>query len=198
MAVLMMLEVPGGTAEQYERANEIMGIETDDDAPEGLISHVAAQTDDGFLIADVWASEEKLHQFFEERAGAALAQAGMPEAQPRIVPVHHHIAQGAGTEPNYAMIIELDDFGPGDYDQMVSSMGTHGRDGADHPAVSHIAAATDDGGMIVVDIWESPQAFEEFARTQIAPAGEAAGLGPIEPRVLPVHKTLRVPAAPSA
>ena len=71
MAVLMMLEVPGGTVEQYERANEIMGIKGDADAPEGLISHVAARTDEGIVIADVWASEGDLERFFEERAGAA-------------------------------------------------------------------------------------------------------------------------------
>jgi hypothetical protein len=87
MAVLMMFEAPGTTVEQYEQINEIMGIRGDDDAPDGLISHTAATTDDGLLIVDVWASEEQLGRFFEERLGAALAQAGVPEVQPRILPV---------------------------------------------------------------------------------------------------------------
>jgi heme-degrading monooxygenase HmoA len=198
MAVLMMLEVPGGTAEQYGQANEIMGIQGDDDAPDGLISHIAARTDDGFLIADVWTTEDAMQAFFEERAGAALAQAGMPQAQPRIAPVHNHIAQGAGTEANYAVIIEIDDLSPDDYDQLISGMGAvHAAGGANHPAVSHLAAVTDDGGMIVVDVWESPEAFEEFATTTIAPAGEAVGLGAMETRVLPVHNTLKG-SAPAA
>ena len=80
----MMLEVPGGTIEQYERANELMGITGEDDAPAGLVSHVAAVTEDGIVIADVWESEAALGTFFEDRAGAALAEAGMPQAQPRI------------------------------------------------------------------------------------------------------------------
>jgi hypothetical protein len=91
MAVLMVLEVPGGTVKQYERANELMGITGDDDAPDGLVSHVAAVTEAGIVIADVWESEVALETFFEERAGAALAEAGMPEAKPHVARVHNHI-----------------------------------------------------------------------------------------------------------
>ncbi len=82
MSVLMMLEVPGGTIEQYERANEIMGIAGDGDAPDGLLYHVAGRSDDGIVIADIWRSEDDFERFFSERASAALAKAGMPEAQP--------------------------------------------------------------------------------------------------------------------
>ncbi len=91
MAIMMVLEVPGGTIEQYERANEIMGITGDDTAPDGLVGHVAAKTDDGMLIVDVWESQEKLDAFFRDRLGDALHQAGVPEAQPRIYPVHNGI-----------------------------------------------------------------------------------------------------------
>jgi hypothetical protein len=50
--------------------------------------------------------------------------------------------------------------------------------------VSHVAAVSDDG-LIVVDIWPSTQAFEEFATRELASAQEQ--MGPIEPRVVPVH-----------
>jgi hypothetical protein len=119
MAVLMLLEVPGGTLGQYDRANELMGISGEDDAPEGLVSHVAAVTEDGIVIADVWESEAALETFFEERAGTALAEAGLPEAQPRIAQVHNHIPQGAGTDSGVLVYIEIDQLSPDQYDQMI-------------------------------------------------------------------------------
>jgi len=91
MAIVMMLEVPGGTIEQYEQANEIMGIHGDENAPDGLLGHVAAKTEDGVLIVDVWESQEHLDTFFRERLGDALHQAGVPDAKPRIYPIHNAI-----------------------------------------------------------------------------------------------------------
>ena|SRR5579862_4836046 len=88
MAILMLMDVPGGTVEQYDRTSEILGIHGDGDAPEGLISHVCAVTDDGVMLADVWDSEESLHRFLEGGLGAALAEAGMPQTTPTVIPVH--------------------------------------------------------------------------------------------------------------
>ena len=189
MAVLMVLEVPGGTLEQYERANELMGISGEDDAPDGLVSHVAAVTEDGIVIADVWESDAALETFLEERAGAAFAEAGMPEAKPRIAHVHNHIPQGAGTESSVLVYIEIDELSPEQYDQMIAAMDAHAVD-ANHPAVSHVAAVTEDGGFLVADVWESQQAFADFAESQVATAGDSVGMGPIEPRFAKVHNTI--------
>ena len=194
MAVLMVLEVPGGTLEQYERANELMGISGEDDAPDGLVSHVAAVTEDGIVIADVWESEAALETFLEERAGAAFAEAGMPEAKPRIAHVHNHIPQGAGTEPGVLVYIEIDELSPEQYDQMIAAMDAHAVD-ANHPAVSHVAAVTEDGGFLVADVWESQQAFADFAESQVATAGDSVGMGPIEPRFGKVHNTIKPASA---
>jgi hypothetical protein len=190
MAVLMLLEVPGATLDQYERVNEIMGVHGDDDAPEGLISHAAGHDGDALVIADVWESPEDMQRFVEGSLGSAIAESGMPEAQPRVLPVHNRIA-GRGTTPGILMIIEIDDLGTDDYDRMVAGMDAHAGDAGGHPSVSHTAARTDDGGILVVDVWESPEAFGEFAESQIGPAGSAVGLGPIEPRIIPVHNTIK-------
>ncbi len=194
MAVLMVLEVPGATPDIYRRVNEAMGIHGDEDAPDGLISHTAGQTDDGILVADVWESEEQLGRFFEERVRSAFAEAGMPEAQPRILPVHNLIAQGAGATAGTIMIAEVEGLGPDAYDRLIAGMDAHLVDGSRHPAVSHAAAASD-RGMLVVDVWESPEAFGRFAEEQIGPAGAAAGLGPIEPRFVPVINRMVGPSA---
>ena len=79
MAVLMTLEVPGGTTAQYDRTNEIMGIARGHDAPPGLIVHTCAVTDDGIVVVDVWDSVSSLDEFAHNRLGAAFAEAGMPD-----------------------------------------------------------------------------------------------------------------------
>ena len=90
MAIVMVMDVPGGTLEQYEQVNETLGIAGSETAPAGLVGHVCAKTEDGVLIVDVWESEQALHAFFETGGlGAALKQAGVPAVQPRIYPVHN-------------------------------------------------------------------------------------------------------------
>jgi len=193
MAVLVMLEVEGGTVEKYAEVNELMGIGDDDDAPEGLIYHVAAIADDGLVMADLWRSEEDFERFFTERAGEAMAQAEVGEVKHTVARVHDH-TDGTGTEEATLVIIESDDLTPEMYDQMRSEMPSHA-EGNNHPAVSHIAAVKEDGSFVVVDVWESPEAFAAFAQSEIGPAGASVGLGPVEPRIHPVHNTMKSKSA---
>jgi heme-degrading monooxygenase HmoA len=198
MSVLMVMEAPGATTAEYDRANEIMGIRGDADAPDGLVQHVAASDGDGLLVVDVWESEEALGRFFEERLGAALAEAGIrSESKPTVLPVHNAL-QGKGTDAGVLMLIEIDDLGPDAYDEMVSKMDAHTADGSNHPCVTHTAAVKEGGGILVADLWESPEAFGKFAEEQIGPAGAAVGLGPIEPRIVPVHNRMKGRAAQPA
>lgn len=189
MAVLVLLEVEGGTIEKYAQLNEILGIADDDDAPEGLIYHVAAVADDGMVITDLWRSEEDFERFFGERAGEAMAQADIGDVKHTIAQVHDHTG-GTGTEEATLVIIEADDLTPELYDQMRSEMPSHA-EGSTHPAVSHVAAVKEDGSFIVVDVWESPEAFAAFARSEIGPASQSVGLGPVEPRIHPIHNTIK-------
>jgi hypothetical protein len=197
MSVLMVLEVPGGTLEQYERINESMGIRGDEDAPEGLIQHVAGHDGEALYAIDVWESEEALGRFFEERLGAALAEGGIdPGVKPRVLPVHNML-KGAGTEPNVVLIMEMDGMPPEAYDDLTSKMPAHVQDGSNHASYSHTAAKAESGGMLVVDVWESPEAFGKFAEEQIAVAA-GDDLPPIEPRVVPVHNIMLGKAAQPA
>jgi hypothetical protein len=199
MPVLMIMEARGATTDQYEKVNELMGIRSDDDAPDGLVQHIAASDGDSLVVIDVWESPEQLQRFFEGRLAAALAGAGIdPESTPpKILPVHNAF-QGAGTEPNVVLVMEMDDLSPDVYDQMTNRMPAHYELGKSHPAVSHTAARSESGGMVVVDVWDSPESFGKFAEEAIGPLADEVGMSPPQPRVLKLHNRLRGRAAQRA
>lgn len=197
MAVLMVMEAPGMTLEDYDRVNEIMGIRGDDDAPEGLIHHVAGADGGDVVVVDVWESEEALGRFFEERLGAALGEVGAEPrgGKPTILPVHNALT-GSGTEPGAILIMDMAGLSPEAYDELTASMDAHRGDGSNHASVSHTVARKPDGGLLIVDVWDSPESFGKFAQEQMGDAAEK--IGPIEPRVVPVHNRMRGKAAQPA
>jgi hypothetical protein len=76
-------------------------------------------------------------------------------------------------------------------------MDAHLGAGEAHPCVSHAAAIREGGGIVIVDLWDSPEAFGEFAQAQIMPAG-GDQMGEIEPRFVPVHHVIKGRAAVNA
>jgi heme-degrading monooxygenase HmoA len=194
MAVVLRMDVPGGTVEQYNQVNDALGISGDDTAPDGLILHVAGKTDDGILIVDVWESKEKVDRFFE-KAGPALHDAGVPETEPELFELHTMIPKGQGNQENVIMETRSN-ISPADYDRMVEGIPSHAGDGSQHPVVTHVAAVDSDGSMFVMDIWESPEAFGAFAEAELMPVAEE-GME-ISPRFVPVHNVVRRSAAVSS
>lgn len=192
MSVLMVLDWGQTPYEAYERVNEILDVHGDADAPEGLVEHVACADAGGLVICDVWESPEALDRFVRERLAGAVAQAGIDAAAPRILPVHDRL-EGKGRDARVLLLIELPGVGAERYDDLAGRMDAHVHD--DHPAVAHTAALDEHGGMVVVDVWDSPEAFQAFAEQQIAPAGRQVGLAPFEARVLPIKNRIRGRAA---
>jgi heme-degrading monooxygenase HmoA len=195
MAIVMRMEAPGATVEQYEALNEMIGVD-DDNTPDGLVIHVAGLTDDGMVMIDVWESEEKLNAFFDSVLGAALADSEIEPGPPTISKLHNMIPQGGGTDHNVIVEVHID-AGSDLYDDMVGKMPSHTGDDADHPVSVHIAGVKEDGSMFIVDLWESPEAFAAFAESEIAPAADER-LGEIEPKFTPIHKVVRGKATVSA
>jgi hypothetical protein len=190
MALLAIMEFEGGTIGEYEQINEVIGVHSANDAPDGLIRHVAGTSDDGLVIIDLWDSPEAMEAFYEGRLAPALAQLDdPPQAEPRVVPVHNHLT-GSGETAGVIMIAEIADLGTDDYDRMVGSVPAHAGDGSGHPSFAHVAATTDDG-MLIVDIWESPEAFARFADEQIGPAAADIGMTGFAPRFVPVHNHIK-------
>ncbi|MBO9682104.1 MAG: hypothetical protein J7502_05455 [Flavisolibacter sp.] len=63
--------------------------------------------------------------------------------------------------------------------------------GHTHPKgmISHVGAQTPDGGLLVVDVWESQEAFDEFGKT-LMPLITKNDIPMVQPKVFPAHYVL--------
>jgi len=87
MAVGVWVEIPGGTQEQYQQT--VRGLTGGDkldslgDWPvEGVLAHAAGPTENGWVVFDVWESEEAFERF-SEILGPQMEAAGM-NGQPKV------------------------------------------------------------------------------------------------------------------
>lgn len=87
---------PSLTQERYEEVVKRLSgkerLESPADLPfEGLLMHAAAQTDDGFVVVDVFESEEAV-QAFRDALGDIPSEVGIEEP-PKFSPIHTYISE---------------------------------------------------------------------------------------------------------
>src|SRR5262245_17048829 len=76
------------------------------------------------------------------------------------------------------------------YDQIIRKMGLTPGGATPPQAISHWVAKTDEG-IRVVDVWETQEAYDEFAQAQIGPYAAEVGITELpEMRVYEVHNYL--------
>lgn len=88
MAVAMFMRWPGVTSDQYDSLMSRLDLDASPAA--GEIVHVAAATDDGLEVCEVWQTEQAARGFLERRllpVAGELGIAGEPEV--RIVPLRN-------------------------------------------------------------------------------------------------------------
>ena len=87
MAIMVLMDWKGITAEQYDELREVVNLEAD--APPGGHFHVVAVTPEGLRITDVWESAEHFNTFVGTRLMPAVQKLGFP-TQPtvEILPAH--------------------------------------------------------------------------------------------------------------
>ena len=91
MAILMIQDAAAESLASYDQI--IKQLEANGQGhPPGRISHTAVRKGEGYLVADVWESQEALDRFFQQTLGPLLAQAGTHGGgQPETYPVHNLI-----------------------------------------------------------------------------------------------------------
>ena len=75
-----------------------------------------------------------------------------------------------------------------DYESLMAALDIGGA--PPEGALLHLAGPHPDGGWLIVDVWESQNAFECFANERLLPAARALGISPVRPRIFPVHDLL--------
>jgi hypothetical protein len=95
MAELLILEFEDFGEADYDKVNEILGIDMlsgEGDWPAGLVSHTAGPTEDSWRVIEVWESQED-QETAQSRLGPALQQAGVGKPPKRAewskVKAHH-------------------------------------------------------------------------------------------------------------
>ena len=89
---MMIHDVSDGTLAQYDQV--IRELEASGHGnPPGRLSHVAARKGDGYLVVDLWESQEDLDRFAQTLV-PLLERAGGPVPQPQVYPVHN-VVRGA-------------------------------------------------------------------------------------------------------
>ena len=76
MAVLVVVNIPGGTKEQYQ-ANHRQITSAPWFPPKGFVSHVGAPSDGGWLIVDVFETVDD-YRAFVEKAMPIFQESGTP------------------------------------------------------------------------------------------------------------------------
>jgi hypothetical protein len=96
MPIGHITEVDEGTLEQYDQVSEKI-IENGPPA-DGLLCHFAgAKEGGGFMIFEVWESEDQFRRFQEERVGPAVTEVVGPDSEPsrrEVFEIHNQMMVG--------------------------------------------------------------------------------------------------------
>ena len=88
MAVAMFMHWSGVTSDQYDSV--MARLELDSNPAAGGVLHVAALTDEGLEVCDVWQTEQAFRGFFENRFLPAASELEIPgEPEIKLVPLHN-------------------------------------------------------------------------------------------------------------
>ena len=88
MAVAMFMHWPGMTSDQYDAV--MARLDLDANPAAGGVLHIAALTDEGLEVCDIWQTEQAFRSFLEHRfvpVVRALEIEGEPEIRP--IPLHN-------------------------------------------------------------------------------------------------------------
>jgi len=103
MAVAMFMRWSGVTSDQYDAVMTRLGLDANPAA--GGILHVAALTDEGLEVCDVWQTEQAFRGFFENRfrpVASDLNIEGEPEIQ--LMPLRNLYAADSGVIDRIGMV----------------------------------------------------------------------------------------------
>ncbi len=85
--VIVQFDSPDMTSKQYDQVWQDLRAAGHAN-PKGLIHHVGAPTDKGWMVVDVWESAEHFNEFGKTLM-PILTKNGVPPAEPVVLPLHY-------------------------------------------------------------------------------------------------------------
>ena len=85
--IVVLFNSPGMTSKQYDDVWEDLRAAGQTN-PDGLLHHIGAPTADGWMVVDVWESEEHFNKFGEILM-PLLEKNQVPETEPIVMPLHY-------------------------------------------------------------------------------------------------------------
>ena len=99
MAAGLILEFDGVGRSDYEAVNRALGIDMESgegDWPAGLLFHSGGAKPGGWVVFEVWESQDDQQRFMDTRLAAALGEGGVTEPPSRVewldLAAHHNLA----------------------------------------------------------------------------------------------------------
>ena len=97
MAVAVVTDFNGATAEQYDQVIAKMGFSPGGQGARGGLFHWCTVTDRGLRTTDVWESREQYEAFANDQIGPLTMEVGIPEPpQVTFYDVHSYLTAGTG------------------------------------------------------------------------------------------------------
>ncbi len=98
MAVAFVMEFAALERAKYDAVMKEMGLDRPDvNWPNGLVSHLAGKTADGWCVVDVWESPQAFDAFRQSMLGPAFERVGgLPQPRVTQVDIYHR-----GPAPRY-------------------------------------------------------------------------------------------------
>jgi hypothetical protein len=98
MAEGLILEFEGVGREHYAAVNERLGLDMaggEGDWPAGMLFHAGGAKDGGWVVFEVWETQDAQHRFMEKRLGQALQEGGITAPPSRVewieLAAHHNL-----------------------------------------------------------------------------------------------------------
>ena len=88
MTVLVRYQPESLTRDVYEKVNEALGNEGNQQPPDPLRIHVLFGDEPNLRVSEVWDSEDAWRGWYDNALSPALRDAGVDLAQPEVVQVH--------------------------------------------------------------------------------------------------------------
>ena len=175
ISVVMRFTVPDALP-IYDAIIDEMGVR-DNSAPGGIY-HWVAQTSDGLIIADVWASREEFDRFGNEKLRPLTAKHGVSPSSMEIAEVYKMYPGSGSSKKGVGVLVEAD----GDAKELLAKYdAANEKTGLPNKApaglIMHAMTSTPNG-IRAIDHWQSREDFDRFAQSQLGPALQAVGMPP--------------------